>query len=145
MDDVNETDATHRVRDANIEGADGQRRRAFIHPVHDRPNLTVEVGSQVTRSSSTATSAYHGRGATVVQHRASREVILALGSIQTPKLLQLSGIGPSDVLRAAGIDVRIDQPNVGARMREHHCFGCSTDCARTSATTASSAARWRRR
>ena len=63
-----------------------------------------------------------GEGATVVQHRASREVILALGSIQTPKLLQLSGIGPSEVLRAAGIDVRVDQPNVGGRMREHHCF-----------------------
>ena len=49
-------------------------------------------------------------------------MILALGSIQTPKLLQLSGIGPSEVLRAAGIDVRVDQPNVGGRMREHHCF-----------------------
>ena len=45
-----------------------------------------------------------------------------LGSIHTPKLLQLSGIGPSGVLRAAGIDVRVDQPNVGGRMREHHCF-----------------------
>ena len=49
-------------------------------------------------------------------------MILALGSIQTPKLLQLSGIGPSDALRAAGIDVRVDRPNVGAHMREHHCF-----------------------
>jgi choline dehydrogenase-like flavoprotein len=49
-------------------------------------------------------------------------VILALGSIQTPRLLQLSGIGPADVLRSAGVDVRVDQANVGARMREHRCF-----------------------
>ena len=47
--------------------------------------------------------------------------MLSLGSLQTPRLLQLSGIGPPDVLRAAGVDVRVDQPNVGARMREHRC------------------------
>jgi choline dehydrogenase-like flavoprotein len=60
-------------------------------------------------------------GTGFTEHRA-REVILALGSIQTPRLLQLSGIGPAEVLKSAGIDVRVDQRNVGARMREHRCF-----------------------
>jgi choline dehydrogenase-like flavoprotein len=53
---------------------------------------------------------------------ASREVILATGSIVTPKILQLSGIGPEDTLRSAGIDVVVDSPNVGARLREHRIF-----------------------
>ena len=47
---------------------------------------------------------------------------MSLGSLATPKLLQLSGIGPSDVLRNAGIDVRVDVPNVGRKLVEHRCF-----------------------
>jgi choline dehydrogenase-like flavoprotein len=54
--------------------------------------------------------------------RATRAVILAAGSIATPKILQLSGIGPVDTLRSAGVDVVVDSPNVGARMREHLAF-----------------------
>jgi choline dehydrogenase-like flavoprotein len=57
-----------------------------------------------------------------VEHHARREVILALGSLGTPKLLELSGIGPAEILRAAGVDVVVDSPNVGAHLREHRCF-----------------------
>ena len=53
---------------------------------------------------------------------AAREVILATGAIATPKILQLSGIGPVDTLRSAGVDIVVDSPNVGARMREHRVF-----------------------
>jgi choline dehydrogenase-like flavoprotein len=49
-------------------------------------------------------------------------VIVSTGSIATPKLLQLSGIGPADALRSAGVDVVVDSPNVGGRLREHRCF-----------------------
>ena len=49
-------------------------------------------------------------------------MILATGSIATPKILQLSGIGPADTLRSAGVDVVVDSPNVGARLREHRVF-----------------------
>ena len=49
-------------------------------------------------------------------------MILATGAIATPKILQLSGIGPADTLRSAGVDVVVDSPNVGARMREHRVF-----------------------
>ncbi len=99
--------------------------RAFLHPVEKRPNLTVAVDSLATEilfDGDTATGVRVRSGSQTVDHTARREVILTLGSIQTPRLLQLSGIGPTDVLRDAKVDVRIDQPNVGARMREHRCF-----------------------
>lgn len=50
---------------------------------------------------------------------ASAEVILAAGAVNTPKLLQLSGIGPRDVLEAAGVDVLRDAPGVGANFQDH--------------------------
>lgn len=127
VDDLNESDG-ERVgyAMANIKG--GRRvsaAAAFLHPVAKRPNLTIAIESPATSlifEGDKVVGVQVGSGAKVVEHRADREVILALGSIQTPKLLQLSGIGPSETLRAAGIDVRVDAPNVGARMREHHCF-----------------------
>ena len=152
VDDLNEVDGERiGYAMANIKG--GERvsaAQAFLHPVAKRPNLTVAIDSPVTsRSCSRATrsSAYRSaRAATSSEHRASREVILALGSIQTPKLLQLSGIGPSEVLRAAG-DRRPRRPT--QRRRAHAraplLRAPVPPQARTSATTASSAARSRRR
>jgi choline dehydrogenase-like flavoprotein len=55
----------------------------------------------------------------VKQVYAKREVIMAAGSIFTPQILQLSGIGPSDVLKAAGINVKKNMPAVGANMQDH--------------------------
>ena len=53
------------------------------------------------------------------QHGARREVIVCCGSIDSPKLLQLSGIGPSRVLRDAGVDVVVDLPGVGENLMDH--------------------------
>jgi choline dehydrogenase len=127
VDDLNEVDG-ERIGYAMANIKRGQRvsaAAAFLHPVAKRPNLTIAIDSPVTSllfEGDKVVGVRVGSGPTAVEHRAAREVILALGSIQTPKLLQLSGIGPSEVLRAAGVDVRLDRPNVGARMREHHCF-----------------------
>jgi choline dehydrogenase-like flavoprotein len=49
----------------------------------------------------------------------SREVILAAGSIQSPQLLELSGIGDSNILQVAGIDVKVHNPNVGENLQDH--------------------------
>jgi choline dehydrogenase-like flavoprotein len=98
---------------------------AFLHPAERRPNLTVMVDSPVIRvvfQGDRAIGVEVAGGSEHTRHHAAREVILSLGSLQTPHLLQLSGIGPADDLRAAGVDVRLDRPNVGARMREHRCF-----------------------
>jgi choline dehydrogenase-like flavoprotein len=56
------------------------------------------------------------------EFEAAREVILATGAIATPKILQLSGIGPAETLRSAGVDVVVDSPHVGTRLREHRVF-----------------------
>src|SRR5262249_46423600 len=55
------------------------------------------------------------------QLRANREIIVSMGSLASPKLLQLSGIGPRDVLEAAGVPVYLERDNVGRRMRKHRC------------------------
>jgi choline dehydrogenase-like flavoprotein len=127
VQDLNETD-DERIGYTMATIKKGQRvssARAFLHPVEKRPNLTVAVDSMATEilyDGDTATGVRVRTGGQTVDHTAREEVILTLGSIQTPRLLQLSGIGPADVLRSAGVDIRIDQPNVGARMREHRCF-----------------------
>lgn len=56
---------------------------------------------------------------TVSKVYAKREVILAAGSIFTPKILQLSGIGPADVLKAAGVKIKKDLASVGANLQDH--------------------------
>jgi choline dehydrogenase len=96
--------------------------RAFLTPVRNRPNLDVLAQTDVLRLD------LDGRKVTGVTLRnrtgthkvlASREVILSAGAIQSPKLLQLSGIGPAALLRAHGIHVVVDSPNVGRNLREH--------------------------
>lgn len=50
---------------------------------------------------------------------AAREVILSAGSVQSPQLLELSGVGRADVLGAAGIPLKVESPNVGENLQEH--------------------------
>jgi choline dehydrogenase len=96
--------------------------RAFLHPARRRKNLTVITDTQVTRI------IFEGTRAARVQLRdrggardvaIGREVILAAGAIESPKLLQLSGVGPADHLQALGIPVVADRPGVGRNLREH--------------------------
>ena len=98
---------------------------AFLRPALERRNLTVATETLVTEILFEGDSAIGVRtrnGARSADYSARREVILCAGSIATPQLLQLSGIGPRDVLRAAGVVVRADSPLVGERMLEHRCF-----------------------
>jgi choline dehydrogenase-like flavoprotein len=126
-DDVNGSD-DERMGHAVCTIKNGRRvssAHAFLHPVSKRSNLTIITGAtaeQLLFDGDRTIGVRTRQDGSVIDVRARREVVLALGSLGTPKLLQLSGIGPSDVLRAAGIDVRLDRPNVGARMREHRCF-----------------------
>jgi choline dehydrogenase-like flavoprotein len=98
---------------------------AFLHPVADRANLTVAVRTVVDKvviEDGKATGVRGRQDGQPFEAVATREVVLAAGSLATPKILQLSGVGPAEVLRAAGVDVVVDSPNVGARMREHRVF-----------------------
>jgi len=100
--------------------------RAYLHPVLGRPNLTVRTGAMVTGVRLSG----DGRRATGVEYRSgpaggsphdveAGEVILAGGSINTPQLLQLSGIGDRDHLRSVGVEVRQHLPGVGANLQDH--------------------------
>ncbi|MDX3899136.1 MAG: GMC family oxidoreductase N-terminal domain-containing protein [Sphingobium sp.] len=103
----------------------GRRQSAavvFLDPVRKRPNLTIVTDAPVSRVLFEGTRAV---GVEVLRHgapvsyKAGREVILSAGTIQTPKILHLSGVGPAAHLRRLGIDVLVDSRYVGANMREH--------------------------
>ena len=99
--------------------------QAFLHPVRGRSNLTVSVHSEVTKvliEHGRAVGVRVRRGGTESEIRTRQEVILSTGSIATPRLLQLSGIGPAETLKSAGVETLVDSPFVGGRMREHRCF-----------------------
>jgi choline dehydrogenase len=97
--------------------------RAFLHPVRHRTNLTVLTRAQVTRIVFEGTRAvgveWLDRGQRSVA-RAEREVVLAAGAIQSPQLLQLSGVGPAGLLRSHGIAVVADVPGVGENLQDHY-------------------------
>jgi choline dehydrogenase len=107
---------------------DGKRSntaRAFLHPILDsRPNLSVISHAHVTRllfeGERCVGVAYAvKRGAAEKQIFADAEVILAAGAFQSPQILMLSGIGPADSLRAAGLAVKLDHPEVGRNLQDH--------------------------
>ena len=104
---------------------DGKRlsaARAYLHPVMDRPNLTVETFAFATKI-----KVEGGRAVGVEYSRKGRgrntanagEVILCGGAINSPQLLQLSGIGAAGELGALGIDVVADLPGVGENLQDH--------------------------
>lgn len=95
---------------------------AFLKPARRRPNLTVLTGALTQRvliEGGEARGVEFRRGGAVVQARARREVILCGGAVQSPQLLQLSGIGPGDLLQKHGITVLRDVPGVGRGLRDH--------------------------
>ena len=96
---------------------------AFLRPALSRPNLTLVTSAHVTRvlfEGTAASGVEWIRDGRVESARAEREVILAAGAIQTPQVLQLSGIGPADLLRKLGVEVRVDAPEVGENLKDHY-------------------------
>jgi choline dehydrogenase len=104
------------------DGARCSSATAYLAPVRARPNLEVVTGALVRRivleNGRACGVAYAHAGRELVA-RADAEVLLCAGAINSPQLLMLSGIGPAEALRAAGIDVELDQPNVGRHLQDH--------------------------
>jgi choline dehydrogenase len=98
---------------------------AYLRPALKRPNLALRKRAQVTRvmfeGKRAAGVAYHWRGARRVV-RAAREVILAAGAINSPQLLQLSGVGDPARLQALGIQVEHALPAVGEGLADHYAL-----------------------
>ncbi|MFI5897826.1 GMC family oxidoreductase [Actinoplanes sp. NPDC051513] len=95
---------------------------AYLRPALSRPNLTVEtdalVGALLAKRGRVAGVRYL-RGTAVREAQAGVEVVLAAGTVNSAKLLLLSGIGPADDLRGLGVDVLVDAPRVGAGLQDH--------------------------
>jgi choline dehydrogenase len=110
---------------------------AFLHPIAHRPNLTVYTRTQALRllmddqvhdgqrRGAWITAAHRATGVQLLKDgrildvRAHREVILTAGAIGSPHLMQVSGLGPADLLSEHGVPVAVDLPGVGENLQDH--------------------------
>ncbi|MCP1337919.1 GMC family oxidoreductase [Futiania mangrovi] len=100
----------------------------YLAPARGRENLTIHTDAfaqRVLLTGRKATGVRYRRGGEVVEAHAAREVILAAGALQSPQLLELSGIGDGDLLRGFGIEVVHHSPGVGANYRDHYATRAS--------------------
>jgi choline dehydrogenase len=95
---------------------------AYLRPAERRPNLRVETDAHATRivfEGRRAGGVRYRQGGVEREARAAREVIVSAGALQSPQLLQLSGIGPGELLRSLGLPVLCDLPGVGENLQDH--------------------------
>jgi choline dehydrogenase len=97
--------------------------RCYLDPIRSRPNLRIEANAL------TEALLLDGKRCTGVRYtvagdkreaKATREVVISAGTINSPQLLELSGIGQPERLRALGIEVRHELPGVGENLRDHY-------------------------
>ena len=97
--------------------------RAFLDPARSRSNLTIAtraLAQRVIVEDGRATGVRYAQGERIVEATANKEVILAAGAVQSPQLLELSGIGQADLLKERGIEVVHHLPGVGENYRDHY-------------------------
>lgn len=95
---------------------------AYLHPIANRGNLSIQVNARATRLLMTGdrvTGVEYVVNGMVQTVEVGTEAVLCGGAFETPKLLMLSGIGPAATLRAHGIDCRQDLPEVGQNLQDH--------------------------
>ncbi|MCA0857729.1 GMC family oxidoreductase [Phaeobacter italicus] len=132
VDDFNSGDnegiGLYQVTQFHDEARNGERcsaAAAYLHPVMDRPNLTVLTGAHASRILIKGKRAV---GVQYLQHqqshevKAAREVILCGGAFNSPQLLQLSGVGREADIRPHGIEMRHHLPGVGQNLQDHLDF-----------------------
>ncbi len=105
---------------------------AYLKPVRQRRNLVVRTRAQMLNllirgDGQVQGVRYRRRGITRSMH-ARREVLLCAGAVNSPHLLMLSGVGPADMLRRAGIEVLLDQPSIGTNLQDHLDICTLTRC-----------------
>ncbi len=107
---------------------------AYLRPAKGRANLLVETSALAQRI------LFNGRRADAVEYRQSgalrtararKEVLVSGGAFNSPQLLQLSGVGPADLLQKHGIDVVLDAPGVGHDLQDHMQVRVVTRCAQS--------------
>ena len=116
--------------------------KAFLRPVKDA-KLKVEVHARTERlliENGRVVGVTYRQNGELKEARAGREVVLSAGAINSPQILQLSGIGPGEVLQEHGIDVRHEVAGIGANLQDHLQLRCAwkLDGAKTLNTMANS-------
>lgn len=130
VDDYNGTDQ-HGAFYYQVTIGDGKRcsaANAFLHPILFRSNLEVITDAHCQRvliENGRATGIEVSTKAGLQRISATREIILSAGAYHSPKLLMLSGIGPAAHLKAIGVDVLHDSPEVGANLQDHYILTMS--------------------
>ena len=106
---------------------------AYLRPARDRASLVVRPNAQATRvviENGTATGVTYISGGISRSARSRGEVIVCGGVFNSPQLLQLSGIGPADLLQRMGIEVIRDVPAVGNHLQDHFYVRLAYRCTR---------------
>ena len=106
---------------------------AYLNPARRRPNLRIETGAYATKlllEGRRATGVSYRQNGRDLEARCTREVLLAAGAIQSPQLLQLSGIGPPALLAQHGITVVHALPGVGENLQDHLQIRLIYECTR---------------
>ena len=104
---------------------------AYLHPARKRKNLTIVLGALVSRilfDGMRAIGVEYTRKGVVDRMMSEREVVVSAGATNSPQLLMLSGVGEADHLRTHGIDVVLDQPNVGQNLQDHVDIAVQHEC-----------------
>ncbi|TPI41325.1 choline dehydrogenase [Mesorhizobium sp. B3-1-6] len=97
--------------------------RSYLVPARHRSNLhivTEAMTEQIVLEGNRATGVIYHQGDRLVTVKARREVIVSGGAVNSPQLLQLSGIGPAKLLRENGVPVKLDLPGVGENLQDHY-------------------------
>jgi choline dehydrogenase len=97
--------------------------RCFLDPIRNRDNLRIETGAlteALMLDGKRCIGVRYSVGGNEHEARASREVVVSAGSINSPQLLELSGIGQPEHLRSLGVEVRHALPGVGENLRDHY-------------------------
>ena len=102
--------------------------RSFLHPVHGRTNLSVRTNAHaaaVLFEGKRAMGVRYfsgGKGGSERNFKARQEVILSGGALNTPRLLQISGVGPGNLLNDLGTNMVNDLPGIGENLRDHYAI-----------------------
>jgi choline dehydrogenase len=105
--------------------------RSYLRPARQRRNLHVETAALAHRivfAGRRAVAVEYKQGGVLKVARAGKEILVSSGAYNSPQLLQLSGVGPADLLRSHGIDVVLDAPGVGHDLQDHMQVRIVTRC-----------------
>jgi choline dehydrogenase len=105
--------------------------RSYLRPARQRSNLHVETAALAQRivfEGHRAAAIEYKQGGALRTARARKEILVSSGAYNSPQLLQLSGVGPADLLRSHGIDVVLDAPGVGHDLQDHMQVRIVTRC-----------------